>query len=142
MGLQNMAPEQYAEMMHQLKRMLGKDKLTIEFMEPDTLHPGSDTQTISDVARHLEQKYHLLEKFSEQIKAKVCEKFAVEILRNKRLDRAYRMIEELIKNEWREFILEGKHGLTTRASKERGSEPFVDTGAYYKNMKCRITNES
>lgn len=141
MSGQNMAPEEYSDLLSKLQRMLGKDKLIIEFIEPDTLHPGSNTQTIAEVASSLEKRYHLLEKFCERIKSKVCEKFALELLRTKKLDRAFRMVEELIKNEWREYILESKHGITTKASQERGSEPFVDTGAYYRNLTCRITND-
>lgn len=112
-------------------------KLTITYIEPDMLHPNSDEQTISDISKKLECKYHLLEKFSESIMPKLVEKLAQELLRNDP-NRAFVIIEEYIKDEWRDYIVNEKHGIKTKASTERGSEAFIDTGAYFKGLRVQL----
>lgn len=134
----NMSQEQYNDMLHEYKKLLKSNKLIVTFIEPDSLHPGSDSTTIAEVANFLEARYHLVETFCETIKADVARIFAAEILRCSTLDKALKMVEEFVKNEWRDYILSAKHNKQSKAASQRGSEPFVDTGAYYKNMMCRL----
>lgn len=116
--------------------------LTITFTEPEVLHPNSDEITIATLAKILEKKYHLLEKFSELYGEKIQDRLATVYLReyakNSQVDlaRILRVLEQDIQEWWREYIVDAEHGLTTKASTARGSEPFIDTGAYFRNMRC------
>lgn len=122
--------------------------LKVSFVEPRTLHPNSDEITIADLASILEHKYHLIEKFNDKYSEKIADRFTTLYLRafEKEKDakkpvnlaRILRVLEQDIQEFWREFIVDAEHGLTTKASTERGSEPFIDTGAYFRNMRCII----
>ena len=117
--------------------------LTITFTSPRMLHPNSDEITIADLSVILEKKYHLLEKFGELYQDKICERFATLALRNLERSKGFdidkprilRILEQDIQEWWREYIVDAEHGLETKASKERGSEPFIDTGAYFRNIR-------
>lgn len=117
--------------------------LTITFTSPRMLHPNSDEITIADLSVILEKKYHLLEKFGELYQDKICERFATLALRNLERSKGFdidkprilRILEQDIQEWWREYIVDAQHGLETKASKERGSEPFIDTGAYFRNIR-------
>lgn len=118
-------------------------ELSIEFTSPQMLHPNSDEITVADLSFILEKKYHLLEKFGELYQDKICERFATLSLRSLERSKDFtidkkqilRVLEQDIQEWWREYIVEAQHGLTTKASEQRGSEPFIDTGAYFRNIR-------
>lgn len=121
--------------------------LTITFSEPETVHPNSDEITVADLASILESRYHLVEKFCDLYNKQIADKFAERYLRalEKSKDtyidvaRILCILEQDIQELWREYIVDAEHGLQTKASTERGSEPFIDTGAYFRNMRCILT---
>lgn len=116
--------------------------IKINFNEPSSLHPGSDTATIAEVATHLENKYHLLENFCAKHAKDFAKVLVKWIKRNPNdFNRALAMLEQEIQNKWREYIVNAEHGLSTKASSQRGSEPFIDTGAYYRNMRVTLKIE-
>lgn len=112
-------------------------ELIITFIEPDTLHPNSNRATIADVANILEHKYHLLEKFCDKYKPFFLKRF-LRLVTESADVKSFVILEQDIQSAWRDFIVEGEHGLTTKASQKRGSEPFIDTGAYFRDMSVKV----
>lgn len=116
-------------------------------MEPEHLHASSDTLSTSDLALILEKKYGLVTHFEKYIEKslhrrldEVMSRFLqqkkpnmknLELFLNQRLG-------GWLQNEWREYINQGNYGIITEASKHRGSQPFVNTGDYFKSMIVRI----
>lgn len=125
--------------------LFGKKKVCIyiDYYEPTRMHPsaqkGSDT-TIDSVARILEAKYHLLKHFTDIYGLDMVELLVKEWKRDqsKKKRRCMHKLEEFLKNKWRTYIVNAEHGIKTQASAKRGSEPFVDTGAYFKNLRVKL----
>lgn len=112
--------------------------LHLEFLAPSRMHPNSDSITIADLANILEGKYHLLEKFTELHEPEIIE-YALTCLYD---DRGEKLINEFVKNKWREFILREMHGLKSKVSTEEHRTSFVQTQAYYQNVVCECKIES
>ncbi|HEC1823352.1 TPA: hypothetical protein R1765_001976 [Campylobacter coli] len=108
----------------------------ISFESPDILHPNSDYATISDVAKFIESKYNLVQKFTIYIKPKLLEKMAEYIFSNK--SNWEFLLQEWIKGEWRDYIVDQLHKIRTKASILEDRESFINTGAYYKTMQVKI----
>ncbi|EGV1470929.1 hypothetical protein JF110_001654 [Campylobacter jejuni] len=121
-----------------LKPLIKKLKkgLEIVYEAPDILHPNSDTSTISEVAIFIESKYKLLYNFSIFIKPKLLTKLSEYILFNKN-DWKF-LIQEWLKGEWRDYIVEQLHHIKTKSSILDDREAFIDTGAYYKSISVKI----
>ena len=109
-------------------------------MVPETPHPNSsDGETLYDVALSLEKRYKLLKEFSKYIKRDLQKRLAREMMKpNPNLN----VVNEWIKNRWREWILDGNYGVITHASRNRGNQAFVDSGAYYMSIFPKIVVES
>lgn len=110
--------------------------MKLVFETSELPHPNSKDKTIYDVSLILETKYKLLEHFYKYIKKDLEAKLTKEIERNPNLK--LEIINEWIKNKWREWILDGNYGIITKASQIRGSQSFVDTGAYYMSMYPKL----
>lgn len=116
----------------------------IERVEPYL--DGSDT---GEVAFKLEKRYEVGKRFIEFIEPDLERKFqfffSVEKKRfsdlNKAFDRTLFLTSNWLTQEWKQYILQAKHGMTTKASQERGDPAFVDTGAYFSNMEVRLVRE-
>ena len=121
-----------------IKREINKlKKIRIEFLEPERLHPSSDTLTIAELGLILEKKYKLCEKFIDYTKPKIVNK-AVEYL-TKKTNRDWRfLLEEWLKGEWRDYMVSELHHIKTRQSIKENRESFIDTGSYYKSLMIRI----
>lgn len=125
----------YQELEKELKKI---KKIRITFLEPERLHPKSDTQTISEVAVFLEQKYKLCNSFIQYIKPKLIDK-AIKYIFSKTDNNWTFLLERFLTDEWRDYIVTEKHGIKTKASIKRGDESFIDTSAYYKSMLVKIS---
>lgn len=117
--------------------------MTLVFTEPDILHPNSETETIFDVARILEEKYHICEIFYNKNKDFIkeqCKSLALLGIfdKNNKLESKKNSVEEKLKNRWRQFVLDGEIDIATEASRRREDPSFVDTGAYYLNMGIKV----
>lgn len=112
-------------------------KLIINFAEPDMMHPDSDVATVYEIAMMIENKYHLVDIFAHQFKSKIAERFSSLVLANER--RTLRILEEDVKNWWREFILDELHKIRTSAAKRDDRESFVASGTYYRNMRIKAS---
>lgn len=123
------------EIERELKKL---KKVKITFLEPERLHPKSDDKTIADVATFLEQKYKLCNSFIKYIKPKLMEKASSYIL-NQTNHKWTFLLERFLIDEWRDYIVSEKHGIKTKASRDRGDESFIDTMAYYKSMVVKIS---
>lgn len=110
----------------------------IVFLEPDRLHPHSDSQSISDVGKALEARYHIIENFCKDNYDYILARLSELYLRESSQDRANRILESDIRAKWRDYILQQLHGMSTKASRERGDPAFVDSGAYYKGLTLMI----
>lgn len=110
--------------------------MRLSFMVPETPHPNSsDGETLYDVALSLEKRYKLLKEFSKYIKRDLQKRLAREMMKpNPNLN----VVNEWIKNRWREWILDGNYGIITHASRNRGNQAFVDSGAYYMSIYPKI----
>lgn len=112
--------------------------MKLEFNSADIQHPNSDA-TIYEVACELENRYHLLELFFKEIESDLIE-YILNQLSSGRFHK--QSINDWIKNRWREWILDKGHHITTQASKERGNQPFVDTGSYYLSIQPELVIDS
>lgn len=108
-------------------------KFKLLFLEPTVLHPYSKTETIFEVAKYLEKKYALTRRFYYDIKLPLVKR-----LLKAKTARDLFVISEWLKNQWREWILGEKSGLTSEAAKKRGDPAFVDSQAYFLNMNMKI----
>lgn len=113
--------------------------LQISFFEPDAQHP-SGSATISEVAQELESEYHLIESFIASEKDKVVRRL-IELALDSGLERpkVFKILEEEVKNAWREYMVNEEHGIKTLSSEAHERESFIDTGAYYKNLQVKVT---
>lgn len=103
-------------------------------------HPNSKNgETIYDVSLALENRYKILDYFFNYIKKDLIKKLESSVRSNPNFKT--QVIDEWIKNRWREWILDGNYGIITKASQKRGSQSFVDTGAYYMSMYPRLVLE-
>lgn len=121
--------------------------ITFRALEPSTPHPNSKNETIYDVAMQLEEDFHVVESFFNFIEPKIYEKFEFYLEREEDITSIdFRAIlfklSEWCRNEWRQFIIQEKHGIKTKASRERGGKSFVDTTAYFLNMLTIIGEEN
>ena len=117
--------------------------ISIHFLEPDRLHTGSDNLTTAELAYILEKKYKLIDRFTKSIKNKLYQRVEVIISRNMDKPTKWeflfnRDLSGWLQNEWREFINKGNYGVITKSSQKRGTQPFVDTGDYFKSLKVKI----
>lgn len=104
--------------------------MRVYYNAPELPHPGSRDITVVELAQILESKYKLLERFTKAVEPKFMAYLRKIINRgHKGLNLA--QINEFFKSEWREYILDGAHGIMTEAARERGDPSFVDTSAYY-----------
>ena len=121
--------------------------MTIEFMEPQRLHAGSDTASTADIATFLEAKYKLVENFTIEIRPKLLAritKVSERYLKNEEYLR--KSLEKLLnqqiggwlQNEWRNYINKEMHKIKTKAAEKEKRQPFVNTGDYFKSMVVYI----
>lgn len=114
--------------------------MRLVFETSELPHPNSeDGQTIYDVSLDLEKRYKILDHFFEYIKQDLTKRIEREISRNPKF--RTEIIDEWVKNRWREWILDGNYGIITKASQIRGNQSFVDTGAYYMSMYPKLVIE-
>lgn len=112
--------------------------MIIEFYNLDVPHENGGG-TISEVAQSLERRYGIISIFTRKIESKFKDYLIKEVLRFREVD--MQMIEEWIRNEWREFIIGAGTGIVTKAAQENGRQSFIDTGGYYENMYMQIKFE-
>lgn len=106
--------------------------IQIDFTFPDIQHPKGDV-TVLEVAKLLEAKYHILENFCTYIIPKFQEKRINKLILKG--EAAFVSEQEWLKNEWREYLIGGKTGVTTQAALFRGDPSFIDTSSYYLSMQ-------
>lgn len=104
--------------------------MRIVFEAPNLQHPNSD-KTIYEIACALEEKYHLLELYFEDIEDELCSFILRQIVEGRFHIPA---IQDFVKNKWRAWMLDKGHHLGSKAAAERGDPPFIDTSSYYLSM--------
>jgi len=112
---------------------------TVRFTEPTILHPkNSKTLTVAALAKILERKYDLLHKFVRMHKKDITGVIIKNVKRSwkygKEQEEVNSVIADEIKNMFRMYILREEHGIKTKASRVRGSQSFIDTGAYFSSF--------
>lgn len=106
--------------------------LSISYLEPKRLHPHSNFITIADLANIIESKYGLLEKFTDYFGDEII---AYSLTLNLSNFRDLRILNEFIKNKWREYILRELHGIKSKAATSEQRTSFVQTKAYYQSLQ-------
>lgn len=102
---------------------------------------GNDT---GEVAEELEKRFGLCERFFNFIASDLESKFMYFLGRDmkmgyeKAFESACFFASEWLTNEWRMFIEQAKTGIITKASMDRDTPSFIDTGFYYSNMRYEI----
>lgn len=124
--------------MKELRGFLNKLKKPIQivFIEPDRLHPNSDTTTVGEVATLLEDKYHLIENFTKKYKNEITKKL-LQYAKNNPNNWKF-LLSEYIKNEWRDYMVSELHNIKTKIATKEQRESFINTGAYYKSLQIII----
>ena len=118
----------------ELEKKLKKfNNMKIQFVEPAMMHPGGDGVEIAEVALFLEHKYELCSRFIEYIRPQLIKQASRYLLNTTRNDPFF-LLENWLKNEWRDYIIDELHGIKTKAAEKESRESFVDTGAYYRSM--------
>lgn len=113
--------------------------MRIDYTFPELKHPNFDGE-ILELARILEGKYHILREFSKKVRPKL-EKYAKKVLMRKNA-KIELLLQEYLKNEWRNYIITGQAGFSVAAQK-RGDPAYVDTSAYYLGCQpvCILTEK-
>lgn len=99
---------------------------------------GSNT---GEVAEELEKRFGLCERFFNFIAQDLENKFMYFLQRDLKLgyDRAIEnalfFSSNWLTNEWRMYISQAKTGIVTKASLDRDTPSFIDTGRYFENMQ-------
>lgn len=101
--------------------------MELVFLSPSRLHSSEDDVTISEVAKKLEKNYGVIKEFNKKYKNEIIRAIAEYRFGRRGKEDA----EERIRSLWRTFIIGNESGMTTKASQERGSQPFVDSGDYF-----------
>ena len=120
--------------------------LSIEFVEPRRLHPGSDSVSVFEVAQFIEAKYELIALFAKKKQNDVLD-ILQDLLKDMLLGELdFTMFQVILREKvldlWREFITKQEHSITTKLAQEEGRESFIDTGAYYRSMDIIVKMRS
>jgi hypothetical protein len=117
----------------------------IDFIEPAIEHPKSDSETIFDIAEKLEKRYNVLNIFvvlhKKDLEGIIASEMAMAIKHDKSNEEMDGAINDRITPLWRAYILNEEHGIKTRASEQRGSASFVDTGSYFTALSIGVKHE-
>lgn len=111
--------------------------MRIFFTEPDMQHPNGNT-SIYEVAKELEKKYHLCEKFIQSVTNEIENRFLECVSRGYVRERILLDLQNFIMNLWRNYIVKELHNIHTKAATQAGRKSFIDTGAYYKSMRIVV----
>lgn len=110
----------------------------------ETILPYINGSNTGEVAEKLEKRYGLCERFFNFISQDLESKFMYFLERDLKLgiERAFSnacfFTSNWLTNEWRLYIELAKTGIITKASEERDTPSFIDTGFYYSNMRFEI----
>jgi hypothetical protein len=121
--------------------------IRIDFTEPLRLHASDDGDgtTVFDVAAHLEMRYSVIKTFialhKKNIERILSKEIALAFKHGKNNAEMDASVAQQIQNEWRAYILNEEHGISTRASRERGDPSFVDTQDYFLSLEARVIHE-
>lgn len=110
--------------------------ITIDFLQPSHLHPNSNTKSVAEVARRLEKRFGVIDKFTKYIEKRLLEKLQNHLLKNG--TSGLHRIEQWLQAEWREFIVKELHHIKTKTASDEGRESFIDTGNYYRSLQVSI----
>lgn len=111
-------------------------RLKVEFLEPEMLHPNSDTESIADVAIYIEAKYGLCKKFTNYILPTLAEKYCQYVLAGQKNWQF--MLSQWLQSEWRDYMVNQLHKIRTELADEQSREAFIDTGAYYRSLVVKV----
>ncbi len=111
-------------------------RLKVEFLEPELLHPNSDTESIADVAIYIEAKYGLCKKFTNYIIPKLAEKYCVYVLSGQKNWQF--MLSQWLQSEWRDYMVNQLHKVNSQLADEENREAFINTGAYYRSLVVKV----
>lgn len=108
---------------------------------------GSNT---GEVAEKLGKRYEIFERFYNDIEKELQEKFMFHLnrylgdLRNyeNAVSEACRICSLWLTDRWRSYIESAEHGLTTKASQERGDPAFIDTQNFYRNTFWELRDDA
>lgn len=109
--------------------------MKIDFVFPELPHPDSPELSIAELANILESKYDVIQTFTKRIEPKLIDTIKANFKRRNKL--SPQVIQEWLKNQWRDYIISGKAGFTI-ASQKRGDPAFVNTSAYYLGCQPRL----
>lgn len=104
--------------------------MTIVWNAPSISHPDSSI-SVDELAKILESKYNPLHLFQEHINSEFLGRLMSQLQANY-YDEV--VLNEWLKNKWREWILDHNHSIISRAAMERGDPPLVNTGTYFKSL--------
>lgn len=103
------------------------------------LYPNSKKATVHSVAVKLEKKYHIMEDFYRQNKAKISKILLDAYLRKmdgKGLNES--RINGQMQALWRDWLSKEGHGIKTKSAEEEGRTSFIDTGNYMRFLHFEI----
>lgn len=114
--------------------------MEIVFLEPDTPHPSSNQVTNYEVASELEERFKLCERFTDFILPALEKRIEDHLLyaSDTEFDLHLGRLEDWLKGEWRNYIVNEKHGIKTKSAKDRGGKSFIITTSYYTNMLIKL----
>lgn len=102
---------------------------------------GGDT---GEVAEKLEKHYKVFERFAEDVKDELKDKFLFYLKRYiddknpQAFQESCRLTSLWLTDRWRTYIEHAEHGMRTNASDLRGDPAFIDTTFFYKNTLWEI----
>lgn len=105
--------------------------MKIQFLEPERRHRRKGAViSVVDLAKILEWKYEIIDKFVEFVKPKIFEMYANRVPTQTQLG-------QFIIKEWQDFIRFQKHNIQLkRDTSER--KAFIETRDYFSSLRVRL----
>lgn len=117
--------------------MQQKPQLSVRIVydSPKTKHPKDKKKTKYDVALFIESKFHLLQRFTKYVTPLLYQQIRRQLRKGYVDDRA---LGNYVSDRFKEYIIDRKSGIVTKASVIRKSPSFIDTGGYYLSVEAKV----
>lgn len=105
--------------------------MKIEFDFPTIIHPTSDDTQVDELARELEARHAICQRFAQWLQPRFNERLREMLMHGVEISPI--TLSAWVKDQWHEYGVDGNFGVSHRAEAE-GRPPFIDTGTYMNSM--------
>lgn len=115
--------------------------MKISFLVPSFTHPNSKNKSVADIALELESRFHIYQRFMKDTEPKLYERLITLLFRQLKdkgvidKEQIYFLASEFLRNEYRRYMINQEHGLTTKAARKDNRKSFIDTTTYTQSLR-------